>query len=100
MKIHLLYFQGCPNVEPARAALRDALSAEGVDVHVEEVDVEAADAPAWARGWGSPTILIDGKDLAGESRSTGSSCRIYASGAPGVDEIRERIAAGRVKVSP
>jgi hypothetical protein len=95
MKIQLLYFEGCPNLEPARAALRDAMAAEQIDQPVEEVDVESPTAPASLRGWGSPTILIDGKDLTGAARATSSSCRLYASGAPGVGEIRARLVAAR-----
>ncbi len=93
MKIQLLHFEGCPNVDAARAAVRDALAAEKLEVPVEEIDVERPDAPEWARGWGSPTILIDGKDVTGQERSNGSSCRLYAGGAPSVSSIRERIAA-------
>jgi copper chaperone CopZ len=95
MKIQLLYFNGCPNLEPARAALREAVAAERLDASIDEIDVEANDAPEWARGWGSPTILIDGKELTGATRSTGSSCRLYRGGAPTVDEIRARLTAAR-----
>lgn len=92
MKIQLLYFEGCPNLEPARAALRDALAAEQIDQAVEEIDVQSPATPESLRGWGSPTILIDGNDLTGAGRTTGSSCRLYASGAPTVDQIRARLA--------
>lgn len=99
MKVQLLSFRGCPNVEPARAALRQALAAESIDVPIEELDVEAPDAPQWARGWGSPTILIDGKDVAGLERAEGSACRLYVDGAPTVEAIRARIAAARGSLS-
>lgn len=95
MKIQLLYFDGCPNVERARAALRDAMAAERIDQAVEEIDVESPDAPDLARGWGSPTILIDGADVIGAVRSTGSACRLYADGAPSVERIRARLATLR-----
>lgn len=96
MKIQLLHFEGCPNVDSARAAVREALRAEKVDAPIEEVDVERPDAPAWARGWGSPTILIDGKDVLGQERSTSSPCcRLYVDGAPSVESIRSLIAATR-----
>jgi hypothetical protein len=92
MKIQLLHFDGCPNVDAARAAIRDALAAEKLDISVEEIDVEQADAPEWARGWGSPTILIDGEDVTGQERSsTSSCCRLYADGAPSVESIRARL---------
>ena len=95
MKIQLLHFPGCPNVDAARGALHAAVAAEKVDDPIEEIDVEAAGAPAWARGWGSPTILIDGTDVAGQERSESSSCRLYAGGAPSVESIRARIVAAR-----
>ena len=95
MKIQLLHFQGCPNVDAAREALRKAMAAEKVDVVVEEIDVEASDAPAWARGWGSPTILIDGNDVAGQEPSESASCRLYAGGVPSVDAIRSRLVTSR-----
>lgn len=96
MKIQLLHFEGCPNVDAARAALRRALAAEQIEAAVEEIDVEASDAPEWARGWGSPTILIDGHDVMGQTRSSGSSCcRLYTDGAPSIDVIRTRIAVSR-----
>ncbi len=95
MKVQLLYFEGCPNIDRARSALRDAMVAEGVIATVEEVDLRAADAPADLRGWGSPTILIDGADVQGATRSAGSSCRLYKGGAPSVDDIRARLTAAR-----
>src|SRR3954470_14856079 len=97
MKIQLLHFQGCPNVEAARTALRDALAAEMLDDPIEEIDVEDQAAPAWARGWGSPTILIEGNDVAGQQPSGSSCCRLYADGAPSVEAIRARIAAARTE---
>lgn len=96
MKLHLLRFEGCPHVDAARAALREALAAEQLDVSFEEIDVEGAAAPAWVRGWGSPTILVDGVDVAGHQRSESVTCRLYAGGAPSVAMIRSRIAAARV----
>jgi mercuric ion transport protein len=95
MKIQLLHFHGCPHVEASRAALRDALVAENLDLQVEEIDVEDPAAPDWVSGWGSPTILIDGKDVAGQPPSSSSACRLYAGGAPSVAAIRERLATAR-----
>ena len=95
MKIQFLHFEGCPNAGQARSALREALAAEKLDVQVEEIDVQRPDAPEWARGWGSPTILIDGVDVAGQERSNASSCRLYAGGAPSIDVIRAKLTAAR-----
>ncbi len=95
MKVQLVYFDGCPNVDAARAAVRTALMAENVDAPIEEIDVGAPSAPAWARAWGSPTILIDGQDVTGQRPSTSSSCRLYDGGSPSIDVIRQRIALTR-----
>lgn len=95
MKIQLLYFEGCPNLERARVVLRNAMIAEQIDPVVEEIDVQSATAPESLRGWGSPTILIDGKDVTGAARSDGLSCRLYANGAPTVDEIRACLVAAQ-----
>ena len=97
MRVQLLHFHGCPNVDAARSALRGALAAEALEVPIEEIDVEDPAAPAWARGWGSPTILIDGQDVAGQQPSGSACCRLYEDGAPTVDAIRARLAAARTE---
>ena len=95
MAIQLLYFPDCPNVDAARSAVREALELEhrGPAVaEVEEIDVSRSDAPAWTRGWGSPTVLIDGVDAAGEPRSgEAMCCRIYKTGAPSIAQLREAL---------
>ncbi len=93
VKIQLLYFAGCPHVDGAREDLRSAMAACAVtDVAVEEVDVEAVTTPPALREWGSPTVLIDGADVAGEGPS-GLSCRLYSgvSGTPPRHLIEGRI---------
>jgi hypothetical protein len=80
MRVQLLYFPGCPNVELARQALRRALEACRLPIDVEEVDVSAPHTPEPLRGWGSPTILIDGADVAGQAPGSGASCRLYSDG--------------------
>src|SRR5882757_9010063 len=88
MKIQLLTFPGCPNAEPARAALREAIAKEHVTDPIEEIDVARDDPPPWTKGWGSPTILVDGRDIAGEAAADGeASCRLYKGGAPSVRQI-------------
>ena len=95
MKIQLLHFDGCPNVDAARKALRKALTAEQLELPVEEIDIAAQAAPEWSRGWGAPTILIDGKDLVGQEPLFSCACRRYDGGAPSVETIRAKIAVAR-----
>jgi mercuric ion transport protein len=96
MRVQFLHFRGCPNIDSARAALQEALAAQQVEATVEEIDVEDPASPEWSRAWGSPTILIDGQDLLGQSPSTGATCRLYVGGAPSVEVISARLAAARV----
>jgi len=57
--------------------LRKALESEGVDAGIEEIDTTSKETPEGLRGWGSPTVLIDGEDIAGEGSPSGTSCRLY-----------------------
>lgn len=77
MKIQLLSFPGCPNADVAREALRHALHQVGLPPQFDDVDVSAPDTPEPLKGWGSPTILVNGSDVAGETRSINPSCRLY-----------------------
>ena len=77
VSIQLLSFPGCPNADAARSALRGALVAAGLPPTFEEVDITAAETPEELRNWGSPTILVNGTDVAGESPA-GASCRLYS----------------------
>jgi mercuric ion transport protein len=43
----------------------------------EDIDVTSEGAPEAPRGWGSPTILVEGRDVAGAPRPAGASCRLY-----------------------
>ena len=80
MNVELLWWEGCPSTERALAAVREALSDLGlsdVEVHMREIET---DDDARAAGFvGSPTILIDGKDLvpAADDEQIGLSCRVY-----------------------
>jgi hypothetical protein len=94
MKVQLLYFSGCPHVEGAREVLHRLLG----DLAVEEIDTGAPHAPEHLRGWGSPTILVDGVDVAG-GEPDGSCCRLYPDGStrgvPSDDAIRAALARAR-----
>jgi hypothetical protein len=99
--VELLYFPDCPNIPAAREQLRRAFEALGAPPMWTEVDVTAEGAPAHARGYGSPTILVDGKDVAGAAPGGGSSCRIYVgSDVRGVPPLDVIVAALRAAPSP
>ncbi len=83
MKVQLLSFAGCPNAAAAREALRRNLLVTGLPPRFEEVDVTALETPKRFRAWGSPTILVDGRDVAGAD-PMGPSCRLYDGGTDSV----------------
>ena len=68
-RAELLFFAGCPHIDASRAQLRLALAAAGLPLEWSERDDP--------RGYGSPTILIDGVDVLGAAPGAGASCRVY-----------------------
>jgi len=81
-RVEILYFEGCPNHESARA-LVDRLARElDVEPEIELVQVADPEAAAMLRFLGSPTVRVDGVDVepgAEERRDFAFSCRIYRS---------------------
>ena len=96
--ITLVYDADCPNLPAARLALREALEHEGREPQWVEYDRAAADTPAPLLRYGSPAILVDGVDVAGEAgRAGAASCRVYPSerglcGVPSAETIAAAIA--------
>lgn len=79
-KVELLYWSGCPSHPRALADLREAMGELGLDPDVVDVREVTSDEQAQAEGFvGSPTILIDGRDIQPppEDQPTGLTCRIY-----------------------
>jgi hypothetical protein len=75
--VQLLYFPGCPHVDAARRQLSRALGMLANRPPVAEIDVTDPSTPPQLRSWGSPTILVDGTDVA-LGIPTGRSCRVYS----------------------
>ena len=75
----LISFPGCPNVVEARSRLIRAFVEAGLTPRWSEYRTDAPDLPEHARGFGSPTILVDGKDVAGAVPTGGAAgaCRLY-----------------------
>ncbi len=100
--ITLLFDQECPNVDITRANLRAALAARSLPLTWEEIDLSSADTPQHLKVLGSPTVLVDGVDVASApTGSEGECCRLYSDGAgqllgaPTVAIIIEAIAGRR-----
>jgi hypothetical protein len=93
-RVELIYDVDCPRVGEARTALLAAFAQRGFLARWSEWDREDPEAPAYVRSCGSPTILVDGRDVDSALSTEGSSCcRLYdtlgggLSGAPSVDRI-------------
>ena len=92
MDIKFLAFSGCPLADPARENLKAALKACGIE-DFEEIDILNEDASEEVRGWGSPTILVNGEDITGIPKGNSVSCRVYPfeGGVPDVSTIADGI---------
>lgn len=94
----LLYDDDCPNVAAARSNLLKAFATTGHSSKYHEVNLRMPATPAHLRGFGSPTILVDGRDVAGvEPASDARCCRVYRTptgqlvGAPSVEQIAQAL---------
>ena len=102
MKVEVLYVAECPSHPAAVKLVRDVLNSEGVAAEVREVLVRDDSMATDLAFYGSPTIRINGRDVAGEpSRARGFafSCRLYSGsaeiGLPPVEMVRRAIVEAR-----
>ena len=63
LRIELLYRCGCAGVETARVNIGESLRTLGISPSWIEYDLESESAPAELKRYGSPTILINGRDV-------------------------------------
>ena len=78
-KVELVFDPDCPNVDRARERLRQAFGEPHQAPHWTEWRSDDPALPDYARGHGSPTILIDERDVAAD-HPEGRSCRLYDQG--------------------
>jgi hypothetical protein len=101
--VQLLYFPDCPNVDAARKTLAQALGQLEDAPSVAEIDVTDPGTPRHLRGWGSPTILVDGADVA-DGHPSDACCRLYPKseerGAPSLAVIEAALLRARRRSSP
>jgi hypothetical protein len=104
-RIELVYDVDCPNVERARSAIRAALHAIGAPEHWKEWERGASHTPAALRHFGSPSVLVDGRDVGCDEGAAltaqASACRVYLDergclcGAPSAQLILRALEARR-----
>lgn len=104
--VELVFDHDCPNVDDARAQLRRAFERLHLEPKWTEWQGDAPDAPERLRGLGSPTILVDGRDVAGDPDASDACCRVYAQtdgslrGVPEVEAILGAIDEARQHHDP
>lgn len=79
-RVEILYFDGCPNHEPARALVERVAAELHLDPTIDLVAVADADSAAELRFLGSPTVRVDGRDVepgASERQQFVLACRVY-----------------------
>lgn len=78
MTLELLYLPGCPNHGATASLVRSVLQAEGLNPELNEIPVidhEQARAVGFP---GSPTLLVNGRDVeTGSPSQVGFACRTY-----------------------
>jgi hypothetical protein len=100
MKIEVLYVPNCPNHAVALERIRQIISEESFQKHVNEVLVRDAEMAQSLKFPGSPTIRVNGQDVEPQNEKTaafGLMCRLYSdgSGAPSKQKLRDAIEKAR-----
>jgi mercuric ion transport protein len=80
--VELIYDGTCPHVDVARDRLRAALAGAGLPPVWQEWERSARGSPPYVQQWGSPTILVNGRDVAtSDAHPTAldgsAGCRVY-----------------------
>jgi hypothetical protein len=106
VKVEVLYVADCPSSAAAVKLVKDVLNTEQIAAQVHEVLVEDARMADELQFPGSPTIRIDGCDVAGgpETPAFALSCRLYPEskqiGLPLVDRVRRTVVEARERGRP
>ena len=96
IKIEVQYFNGCPNSKAVLEMVKKFVAESKLQIDFEEILVETQEDAEKYKFRGSPTILINRKDVEGleENITPSLACRYYINGLPTEDKIR-----GMVKVN-
>jgi hypothetical protein len=79
MRVSFLFYEDCPSHEMALERLHEVLAEQGIDTDVEVVEVKSEEQAQELLFVGSPTILVNGRDI--DPRPSDShyalTCRAY-----------------------
>lgn len=84
MNIEILYFEGCPNHEPALQRVQDLLKEEDMSAEISQIQISDQTTAREIGFLGSPSIRVNGLDVEPGARTAqeyGMMCRTYASDA-------------------
>jgi hypothetical protein len=95
MTVELVYDNDCPNVAAARANLSRAFAMVGLPARWTEWEASSSSTPARLCGYGSPAVLVNGRDATGAEPVDGASCRL--TGAPSPELIARALLAARAR---
>lgn len=105
LTVELVYDCDCPNVLSTRENLMRAFALAGIPPKWTEWECASPETPPHARQFGSPAILVNGKDMASASANSAAACRIYESaagtrsGVPSVELIAGALKGGNSESS-
>lgn len=87
------YFEDCPNHKQMRANLYEAIIGIESNIELVEIPVEDEQTAAHVQFRGSPTLLVNGKDVEGMPAPINPffACRFYPNGIPSSMDIRKNI---------
>lgn len=77
MRVELLYIRGCQGREPTLRLLEQAIADEGIEATITQIEVTD---PRVTGFLGSPTVLINGRDIEPSDMAilpSGLACRSY-----------------------
>jgi arsenate reductase len=78
LKLELYFFVGCPGHEPLRDMVQNILTDLDIAAELQEIDVGAMNQALPPEFKGSPTLLIDGRDIEDRIDALdGLGCRLY-----------------------
>jgi len=107
VKVEILYVADCPTHPAAVNLVKQVLAAEGVEAEIQEVLVKDEGMANELGFCGSPTIRINGRDIAGESqdaRGFALSCRLYPGskqvGLPPTEMVHRAVLKAQQKARP
>ena len=91
MRVRVLFTEDCPHRAPTLRLVCDVMEELGVESSIEEIAVWNVEQARRLHFLGSPTVLIDGRDIEPARRmdiNFGIKCRLYGkSGTPSRDML-------------